>query len=60
MVVPLLENYRKSRPKWRFRTSEFHYPTVPLCKLARESLGLVGPLNDCRKRDDIEAHINRI
>jgi len=30
MVVPLLENYRKNRPKWYFRTSKFHYPTDPL------------------------------
>jgi predicted N-acyltransferase len=26
MVVPLLEDKRKNRPKWRFRTSEIHYP----------------------------------
>ncbi|MFQ3245304.1 MAG: hypothetical protein ACJAYF_001112 [Arenicella sp.] len=25
MVVPLLENKRRNRPKWRFRTSEIHY-----------------------------------
>ncbi|MFQ3247242.1 MAG: hypothetical protein ACI9SP_003897 [Arenicella sp.] len=30
MVVPLLENKRKNRPKWRFRTSQIHYLTGPI------------------------------
>ena len=29
MVVPLLENYRKNRPKWRFFIRQIHYPTDP-------------------------------
>ena len=32
MVVPLLENFRKNRPKWCFRTSKIHCPTDPLYK----------------------------